>query len=542
MGGRPLSGATGAVLDPIFALRRRVRIAPGATAHVDFWTMVASSRADVLDLIDKHHDVGAFERAAALAWTQAQVQLHHLGIDRSEAGQYQRLAGHIVYAAPMLRPPSETIKDGSGGQPGLWPLGISGDLPIILVRISDVDQLDVAREALQAVEYWRMKRLAVDLVILNERASSYVQDLQSALETLVRASQSRPQIGDERPPGHNFMLRADLILPEARALLESVARVVLLGARGRLADQFERAPEARPSPRPMAKRAAPASELQVSRPAPGVEYFNGLGGFAEGGREYVTILGPGQSTPAPWINVVANPGFGFQVSAEGGGYAWSVNSREHQLTPWSNDPVTDRPGQAFYLRRRRDRGSLEPHCAADPRRSGDLCGAAWMGLQPFRTRFAGNRRRAARVCAARRSAENLAVETAQPFRPRQTPVGDGVRRMGSRRLPGGGGADRDHAHRCRHRGDACKQPVESDIRRSSRLCRSRRTPDELDRRSPRVHWPQRDAGLAGGPGQRRHALGAGRLRTRSLRRSPDHGRDRAERRRRDRLLPRRRAG
>ena len=110
MSGRPLSGTTGAVLDPIFALRRRVRIAPGATARVDFWTMVASSRAGVLDLIDKHHDVGAFERAAALAWTQAQVQLHHLGIDRSEAGQYQRLAGHVVYASPMLRPPSETIE------------------------------------------------------------------------------------------------------------------------------------------------------------------------------------------------------------------------------------------------------------------------------------------------------------------------------------------------------------------------------------------------------------------------------------------------
>ena len=348
--GRPLSGATGTVLDPIFALRRRVRIAPGAIARVDFWTMVASSREDVLDLIDKHHDAGAFERAAALAWTQAQVQLHHLGIDRSAAEQYQRLAGHVIHATPMLRPPSDAIGSGSSGQPDLWSLGISGDLPIILVRISDIDQLDVAREALQAMEYWRMKRLAVDLVILNERDPSYVQDLQIALETLVRASQSRPQIGEGRPPGHIFMLRADLISPEARALLASVARVVLVGERGSLADQLERALEARPSPRAVARRAAPASELQVSRPAPGVEYFNGLGGFAEGGREYVTILGPGQSTPAPWINVIANPGFGFQVSAEGGGYAWSVNSREHQLTPWSNDPVTDRPGQAFYLR------------------------------------------------------------------------------------------------------------------------------------------------------------------------------------------------
>jgi len=350
MSGRPLSGATGAVLDPIFALRRRLRIAPGATARIDFWTMAASSREAVLDLIDKHHDAGAFQRAAALAWTQAQVQLHHLGINRSEAGQYQRLAGHMIYATPVMRPPSVTIAAGSGGQPGLWALGISGDLPIILVRIDAAHQLGVVKEALQAVEYWRMKRLAVDLVILNERASSYVQDLQIALETLVRASQSRPQIGEQRTPGHIFMLRADLITLDARALLLSVARVVLLGERGRLSDQLERATEAAPSHRPTPVRAAPASALQVSRPPPGVEYFNGLGGFAEGGREYVTILGPGQSTPAPWINVIANSGFGFQVSAEGGGYTWSVNSREHQLTPWSNDPVTDRPGQAFYVR------------------------------------------------------------------------------------------------------------------------------------------------------------------------------------------------
>ncbi len=348
--GRPLSCTAGTVLDPIFALRRRVRLAPGATARIDYWTMIASSREDVLDLVDKHHDTSAFQRAGALAWTQAQVQLHHLGIDRSAAGQYQRLAGHVIYTTPMLRPPSDAITAGSGGQPGLWSLGISGDLPIILVRISDVNQLGLAREALQAVEYWRIKLLAADLVILNERASSYVQDLQIALETLVRASQSRPQIGEEGPRGHIFMLRADLIPPASRALLNAVARVVLVGERDGIIDQLDRAPEARPARRPAAKPQATISELQVSRPETGVEYFNGLGGFGEDGREYVTILGPGQSTPAPWVNVIANPGFGFQVSAEGGGSAWSVNSREHQLTPWSNDPVSDQPGQAFYLR------------------------------------------------------------------------------------------------------------------------------------------------------------------------------------------------
>ncbi|HWA60779.1 MAG TPA: glucoamylase family protein, partial [Caulobacteraceae bacterium] len=347
--GRPLSGAVGTVLDPVFSLRRRVRIPPGDTVRVDFWTMAATSRAEALGLLDKHHDPGAFGRAADLAWTQAQVQLHHLGVNRLDAAQYQRLAGHVIYAAPTLRPPSETIASGAGGQPTLWSMGISGDLPIVLVRISELHQIDLVREVVQAVEYWRMKQVAVDLVILNERSSSYIQDLQVALETLVRASQSRPQMAGERPPGHSFVLRADMIDPAARALLTSIARVALLAERGRLVDQLERAAEGAPAARAAPVRPA-ASELQISPPPEGVEYFNGLGGFADGGREYVTVLGPGQSTPAPWINVVANPGFGFQASAHGGGYVWSVNSREHQITPWSNDPSTDRPGQAFYLR------------------------------------------------------------------------------------------------------------------------------------------------------------------------------------------------
>jgi cyclic beta-1,2-glucan synthetase len=350
MNGRSLSCTTGTVLDPIFSLRRRVRIAPGATARVDFWTVVGASREDVLSAADKHHDIGAFDRAAALAWTQAQVQLHHMGIDRSRARHYQRLAGHMIFTAPLLRAPSRLLESGSGAQSGLWSMGISGDLPILLVRVSETDHLELVKEALQAVEYWRMKRLAVDLVVLNERGASYVQDLQIALETLVRASQSRPQMGDDRPPGHIFMLRGDQILPEARALLVSVARVMLMGERGRLFDQLERAPEvARPLPRKPQPKAA-VTELQISRPPQGVEYFNGIGGFTDGGREYLVVLSPGQSTPAPWINVIANAGFGFQVSTEGSGSAWSVNSREHQLTPWSNDPVTDRPGQALYIR------------------------------------------------------------------------------------------------------------------------------------------------------------------------------------------------
>jgi cyclic beta-1,2-glucan synthetase len=348
--GRRLSNTVGTVLDPIFALRRRVQVAPGTLVRIAFWTVVAASREAVLDLVDKHRDSTAFERAATLAWTRAQVQLHHVGIDPGEAGLFQRIAGHLLHAGPALRASSDTIRRGAGGQPGLWPLGISGDLPIVLLRIADVENLDIARQLLQAHEYWRMKRLAVDLVILNERASSYVQDLQIALETVVRTSQSGPPLGEERRAGRVFVLRADLIAPETRALLASVARVVLVGQRGSLADQLDRVPEPKETARPQRRRQAAIADGQVELPAFDLEFFNGLGGFSENGRDYVTILGPGQSTPAPWINVIANPAFGFHVATEGGGYTWSVNSRENQLTPWSNDPVSDRQGEAFYLR------------------------------------------------------------------------------------------------------------------------------------------------------------------------------------------------
>jgi cyclic beta-1,2-glucan synthetase len=220
----------------------------------------------------------------------------------------------------------------------------------VLLRIDDIDDIDIARQLLRAQEYWRMKQLAVDLVILNERASSYVQDLQSALETQLRMSQSRPRLGGDHTRGAVFILRSDLITGQARALLFSVARVVLSGQRGSLAAQLDRhlepVGEAMPQP-------TPASALRLTpaiAPPAGLEYFNGLGGFAADGREYVTLLGPGQSTPAPWINVVANPQFGFLVAAEGGGYTWSRNSRENQLTLWSNDPVSDCPGEVLYVR------------------------------------------------------------------------------------------------------------------------------------------------------------------------------------------------
>jgi cyclic beta-1,2-glucan synthetase len=352
MDGRRLSNTVGTVLDPVFALRYRLRVPAGASARIAFWTDIADSRDNALALVDKHRETNGFARAATLAWTQAQIQLRHLGMDAAEASLFQQLAGHVLYADAAMRPTSDTIRRGGGNATGLWTQSISGDIPIVLLRIDSVEDITLARALLRAHEYWRLKQLAVDLVILNERAPSYLNELQVALETQLRMSQSGPRLGADHARGAVFVLRADLIPEQTHLLLSSVARVVLVGRRGGLADQLERlGPSAQPIAHVPSARPVLPSDLGVHPVASaGLEFFNGLGGFAAEGREYMTLLGPGQSTPAPWINVIANPLFGFQVATEGSGYTWSLNSRDNQLTAWSNDPISDRPGEMLYVR------------------------------------------------------------------------------------------------------------------------------------------------------------------------------------------------
>jgi len=348
--GRPLSNTVGSVLDPIASLRRRIRLAPGATGRVWFATVAAETREGVARLAEKYRDPAAFERTTMLAWTQAQVQLRHLNIDADEAHLFQRVATRILYSDPSLRAGPEVLQRNTLGPSALWRHGVSGDLPIVLVRIDFAEDREIVRQLLRAHEYWRMKGLAVDLVIINEQGPSYGQELQGALEALVRTSQTASRHEGHAAHGGVFLLRGDSLSAEDRDVLRAAARVVLLSRQGSLAEQVVRhlraAPAAEP-PRPVSP-AQPA--VDIPPPRPPLEFFNGLGGFAEDGREYVTVLGEGQWTPAPWLNVIANRGFGFQVSESGCGFTWAGNSRENQLTPWSNDPVGDPPGEALFVR------------------------------------------------------------------------------------------------------------------------------------------------------------------------------------------------
>ena len=348
--GKPLTNTAGTILDPIVSLRYRVAIPAGGTARLVFTTLVAPSREEALDIAEKYRQTDTFERESSLAWTYAQVQLHHLQITQDEAHLFQRLANRMLYDDRTLRTVPQDVAASRGGASGLWAYGISGDLPIAVVRIEREEERDVARQLLRAHEYWRLKGISADLVILNAKGASYAQDLQEFFEAMVRASQSAVGRDGDGPQGSVFVLREDLLPSQDLVLLRSAARVLILASRGTLSEQVIRLLRLRPGPVPPQLRSPREDAEPVPPPALDLKFFNGMGGFTQDGREYVTVLGEGQWTPAPWINVVANPAFGFQASESGSGYTWSVNSRENKLTPWSNDPVSDTPGEVLYVR------------------------------------------------------------------------------------------------------------------------------------------------------------------------------------------------
>ncbi len=350
MEGKRLSNTAGTVLDPIMSLRHRVAVPAGGTVRIVFTTLVAETRAEALEFAEKYGQPETFERESSLAWTYAQVQLHHLRITQDEAHLFQRLANRLLYNDSTLRTVERDVVANRRGASGLWVHGVSGDLPIAVVRVEGDEERDIARQLLRAHEYWHLKGLAVDLVILTAHGASYAQQLQDFFEDMVRASASATGSETNEPRGSVFVLREDLLSEDDRVLLRSAARVLILANRGTLSEQVVRLERVRPGPVPSRMRPPPQDGEPVPPPTLDLAFFNGLGGFTGDGREYVTILGEGQWTPAPWINVVSNGAFGFQVSESGSGYTWSVNSRENKLTPWTNDPVGDTPGEVFYVR------------------------------------------------------------------------------------------------------------------------------------------------------------------------------------------------
>jgi cyclic beta-1,2-glucan synthetase len=340
-----LSNTAGTVLDPIIAIRCRITIEPGALITLDLITGVTDTRDHCIALVEKYHDRHLANRIFGLAWTYSQVLLHQLNISEADAQLYGKIAGAIIYASNIHRAEPGILASNRYGQSKLWGYSISGDLPIVLLHIEDVANIEIVRQLVQAQIYWRRKGLVVDLVILNAGRISYRQTLQDQITSLINAWATTDRAGGI------FVRVAEEMPLEDRILLQSVARVVLSDTHGTLKEQLNNHrvnPQTMP-PLIVSKPPCHSAKHELAMPQ-NLHFFNGLGGFMPNGDEYIIRLAEGTTTPAPWINILANPNFGTLVSESGQAYTWIENAHEFRLTPWDNDPVQDSAGEAFYLR------------------------------------------------------------------------------------------------------------------------------------------------------------------------------------------------
>lgn len=342
-----LSNSCGSVLDPSVSLRRTVTIPANSEITVCVLLGMADTHDAALVLTDKYQNIRMTERAFELAWTHSQVILHQLNITEVEAQLYSKLAGSLVYANSLRRASQAVLKSNRRGQDGLWSYSISGDVPIILIRISDVTGIELVRQIILAHAYWRMKGLTVEVVIVNEDVSLYRQSVHDDIVNLISSGIEAPLL---EKAGGIFVRRIEQVPHDDMLLLLAAARIVLNDEQGTLSMQLEsltinelQVPILQPVVLPL-----PTIDRELAKRK--LIFENGLGGFTPDGHEYVITLQSGQTTPAPWCNVLANEQFGTIVSESGGAYTWAENAHEFRLTPWNNDPVKDISGEAFYIR------------------------------------------------------------------------------------------------------------------------------------------------------------------------------------------------
>jgi cellobiose phosphorylase len=344
-----LPGSEGSVLDPIVAIRYRITLDPDESATVDVVTGIGETRDICMGLVEKYQDQRLADRVFDLAWTHSQVLLRQINATEADAQLYGRIAGSVIYANSSLRADTGILRKNRRGQSGLWGYAISGDLPIVLLRIEDPTNIDLVRQLVQAHAYWRLKGLTVDLVIWNEDHAGYRQLLQEQIMGLIAAG-LEANVTDR--PGGIFVRLAEHISNEDRILLQTVSRAVISDRWGPLTEQINRrgigetrVPRLKPT-----RSLSTDSETVVALPRRDLIFSNDVGGFTPDGREYIITTTRGQVTPAPWVNVLSNPLFGTVISESGAAYTWSENAHECRLTPWYNDPVSDSGGEAFYLR------------------------------------------------------------------------------------------------------------------------------------------------------------------------------------------------
>lgn len=339
-GNSPLGGTKGAVLDPIFSLRLRINVKAGEAASVDLISAIAGSEEEISKIKEKYSRPGVATDVFDAAYARGRAEGKYLGLNENEEESFLTALKHIIYGGYASERQAGAIAQNHSSREGLWKIGLSGDMPIIIIKISQPMDLEALKELLRAHEFYRARSVVVDIVILCDEPAGYIQPLSDMAREVISTSHARDMQGRA---GGVFLFKAGELPPEDITLLYAFSALDLDASKGRLMEQFPKTPEL------CANRVNPAPQ-EEDMPLPALEFFNGFGGFDLSRGEYVIKQSKMGQTPAPWVNIIANPSFGFIAGESGGGYTYAGSSSENRLTEWSNDPVSDKNSEALYIK------------------------------------------------------------------------------------------------------------------------------------------------------------------------------------------------
>ncbi|MEX2344466.1 MAG: glucoamylase family protein [Balneolaceae bacterium] len=366
-----LSGSLGNVSDPIVSLRNTVTLKPGEKKDLTFGLGRAGSREEAYMLADLYDNLHATDRVFDLAAVYSNVELEHVNITSRQAHYFQKLASYLIYPSSEYRGDVYFLERNREKQHRLWAYGISGDVPLLVYRVNDTDQIKDVKTLVKAYEFWRQKGFITELLFLNDYPPSYADEVQEAIQKEMQSvgPQDMQQGGiylhrTEKMPDEDLTL----ILTVAHAVLkqelpalsfDKKPRDVISWSRGNSYSQYL----------PSIAEKQPSVSNSDNDANENLLQFNGYGGFNKEGNEYHIIIkqdtetGKHKLPPAPWINVISNSSLGFIATETGGGYTWSENSRENKLTGWANEPVSDPPSEAFYIRDEEKMRYWSPVCS-----------------------------------------------------------------------------------------------------------------------------------------------------------------------------------
>lgn len=351
----PFSKKIGLVTEPIIALKRSVKVKPKEEVEIDFLISVGEEKEKVIKQIEKYQKVENVQKAFDLSKARVEAQSRYLRMKGKEIEIYQKMISYIIFDNSVKSILMEKAKKEEYNQRQLWKYGISGDEPIVLVKVKNVNETYIVKEVLKAYEFFRTQGIETELVILDEEKHSYENYAREEIENAI-LNHHMGYLKNQR--NGIFTLSKGEMEKKDISLLEFISKIIIDSDKGGLANNIkeleeefiEKEKKIGEEPNLQVLVEEPNDDIDILQDKEELKYFNEYGGFTADGKEYWIKGKKENRLPTVWTHIMANEKFGTIVTENMGGYSWYKNSRLNRVTSWENNPGLDIPSEVIYIK------------------------------------------------------------------------------------------------------------------------------------------------------------------------------------------------